>query len=72
VTADPTYKGKLSLLFFPWDLFGHKVSELLFITIKVPHGDLVHWYRSIASLPHDLGPKGTYFGGDKFGLEGMT
>jgi hypothetical protein len=48
------------------------VSELLFITIKVPHGDLVHWYRSIASLPHDLGPKGTYFGRDKFGLEGMT
>jgi hypothetical protein len=41
------------------------VSELLFITIKVPHGDLV-------LSPHDLGFKGFHSGRDISGLEGMT
>jgi hypothetical protein len=37
--ADPTYKGKLSPISFPWGSFGHKLSELLSVTIKFPHGD---------------------------------
>jgi hypothetical protein len=48
------------------------VSELLSSIVKISHGDLVHLYICMALLPHDLGPKGSYFERDKSGLEGMT
>jgi hypothetical protein len=35
---------------FPWGSFEHKVSELLSITIKVPHGDLGCSWRSCSAI----------------------
>jgi hypothetical protein len=40
--------------------------------IGVAHGDFVYLERSIALLPHYLGPKGFHSGRDKSDLEGMT
>jgi hypothetical protein len=68
----------LSLVYFPWDSFGHTISELLSSTIKVSHGDLGCSWRSCSSVeingpfPHYLGFKGFYPGGNESGLEGMT
>jgi hypothetical protein len=39
--SGPYLQGEFAFpVSFPWDSFGHKVSELLFLTIKVCHGDL--------------------------------
>jgi hypothetical protein len=35
-----TTRGNCLSYFFPWDSFIHSMSELLPITIRVPHGDL--------------------------------
>jgi hypothetical protein len=48
------------------------VSESLSSIVKVSHGGLICLQRSIALLPHDLGPKGFYRGSDQYGLGGMT
>jgi hypothetical protein len=76
--AEPNYKGKLSLLLLCQSSFRHKVTP--FVWIIVPYGDHgcswsqsdVCLQRSVALLPHDLGPKGFYPGRDKYGLEGVT
>jgi hypothetical protein len=77
--ADPTYKGKLSLLFLSLGIhldtrcLNYCLLQVRFLMeIWVVYGDLVHLYRSIALLPHDLGPKGFYSGRDKSDLEGLT
>jgi hypothetical protein len=61
----PYLQGEIvSPISFPWDSFGHKVSEWLSITIMASHGDLGCLWRSclfveINSLVASwLGPKG--------------
>jgi hypothetical protein len=50
---------------FPWGSFGHKMSELLSITITVSHGYLGCSWRSHLFVEIDSGR-------DKSDLEGMT
>jgi hypothetical protein len=70
-------RGIVSPISFPGDSFGQKVSELLFSTMKVSHGDLGSWRsRSFVEINSLVavwfGSKSFYPGRDKSSLEGMT